>query len=75
MFVDTDAADAEDDGLLDLSNAVPGHVVAYEDMEDDLVKSVLRYFYRAVIRVVRCNFFLLKMVFISSLVMDKYSGV
>ncbi|KAL6651536.1 hypothetical protein ACP70R_010461 [Stipagrostis hirtigluma subsp. patula] len=36
MFVDTDAADGEDSGL-DLSNAVPGHVVAYEDMEDDLL--------------------------------------
>jgi hypothetical protein len=35
MFVDTDAA--EDDGLLDLSNDVPGHVVAYEDMEDNLL--------------------------------------
>jgi hypothetical protein len=37
MFVDTDAANAEDDGLLDLSNDVPGHVVAYEDMEDNLL--------------------------------------
>ena len=38
MFVDhTDgAADGEDHGI-DLSNAVPGHVVAYEDMEDDLL--------------------------------------
>jgi hypothetical protein len=34
MFVDTDAA--AEDGL-DLANAVPGHVVAYEDMEDDLL--------------------------------------
>lgn len=38
MFVDTDDHDGhgEDDGL-DLANAVPGHVVAYEDMEDDLL--------------------------------------
>ncbi|KAL6844434.1 hypothetical protein ACP4OV_026107 [Aristida adscensionis] len=39
MFVDTDAAagaDGEDTGL-DLSNAVPGHLVAYEDMENDLL--------------------------------------
>lgn len=36
MFVDTDAADAADEEA-DLSNAVPGHVVAYEDMEDDLL--------------------------------------
>lgn len=37
MFVD-DAEDAgEGDDGLDLSNAVPGHVVAYEDMEDDLL--------------------------------------
>jgi hypothetical protein len=35
MLVDTD--DAEENGGLDLSNAVPGHVVAYEDMEDDLL--------------------------------------
>jgi hypothetical protein len=42
MFVDDDDADAAQaaggEGLqLDLSNAVPGHVVAYEDMEDDLL--------------------------------------
>ena len=48
MFVDTDAAAADEGGSrsggadaadhgLDLSNAVPGHVVAYEDMEDDLL--------------------------------------
>jgi hypothetical protein len=38
MFVDddTDGAQAGDEGP-DLSNAVPGHVVAYEDMEDDLL--------------------------------------
>lgn len=45
MFVDSDDDSdqqqqqqrrrAEDD--LDLANAVPGHVVAYEDMEDDLL--------------------------------------
>ncbi|CAN6236492.1 unnamed protein product [Urochloa humidicola] len=32
LFVDTD-----DDAGLDLANAIPGHVVAYEDMEDDLL--------------------------------------
>ncbi|XP_062224961.1 auxin-responsive protein IAA33-like [Phragmites australis] len=37
MFVDTDADDDGEDHGLDLSNAVPGHVVAYEDMEDDLL--------------------------------------
>jgi hypothetical protein len=37
MFVDMDATDVEDDELLDLSNAVSGHIVAYEDMEDDLL--------------------------------------
>ncbi|KAM0857305.1 hypothetical protein ACQ4PT_048567 [Festuca glaucescens] len=41
MFVDDDDADAAQAGgeghQLDLSNAVPGHVVAYEDMEDDLL--------------------------------------
>ncbi|CAD6259269.1 unnamed protein product [Miscanthus lutarioriparius] len=42
MFVDADAdADrqrgGEDDDDLDLANAVPGHVVAYEDLEDDLL--------------------------------------
>uniref|UniRef100_A0ACD5UVG8 Uncharacterized protein n=1 Tax=Avena sativa TaxID=4498 RepID=A0ACD5UVG8_AVESA len=42
MFVDDDADDAQANGgeegaQLDLSNAVPGHVVAYEDMEDDLL--------------------------------------
>ncbi|KAM0893752.1 hypothetical protein ACQ4PT_024914 [Festuca glaucescens] len=41
MFVDDDADGAQaagGEGLqLDLSNAVPGHVVAYEDMEDDLL--------------------------------------
>jgi len=43
MFVDADADDhdrqrgGEDDDDLDLANAVPGHVVAYEDLEDDLL--------------------------------------
>ncbi|XP_008663666.1 uncharacterized protein [Zea mays] len=52
MFVDSDDDDSdvhnhhhqqqqqqrgEDDLDLDLANAVPGHVVAYEDMEDDLL--------------------------------------
>ena len=43
MFVDADADDhdrqrgGEDDNDLDLANAVPGHVVAYEDLEDDLL--------------------------------------
>ncbi|XP_027368764.1 auxin-responsive protein IAA33 [Abrus precatorius] len=36
MFVDgsDDAAESDD---LDLSNAIPGHLVAYEDMENDLL--------------------------------------
>ncbi|KAG8066499.1 hypothetical protein GUJ93_ZPchr0004g38844 [Zizania palustris] len=40
LFVDTDDVGTDDDGQnrgLDLSNAVPGHVVAYEDLEDDLL--------------------------------------
>ncbi|CAN6269550.1 unnamed protein product [Urochloa humidicola] len=43
LFVDTDddaaAGDAQGQGEdgLDLANAIPGHVVAYEDMEDDLL--------------------------------------
>lgn len=37
MFVDcTDDFDAGDHHL-DLSNAIPGHVIAYEDMENDLL--------------------------------------
>ncbi|RLM75273.1 auxin-responsive protein IAA33-like [Panicum miliaceum] len=35
LFVDADD-DLGEDGL-DLANAIPGHVVAYEDMEDDLL--------------------------------------
>ncbi|CAN6229855.1 unnamed protein product [Urochloa humidicola] len=44
LFVDTDDDAAEDGGQagqgedgIDLANAIPGHVVAYEDMEDDLL--------------------------------------
>ncbi|KAK8918330.1 Auxin-responsive protein IAA33 [Platanthera zijinensis] len=38
MFVDAAAADdASPNSGLDLSNAVPGHMVAYEDVEDDLI--------------------------------------
>ena len=42
MFVDVEEGGEDQDGEkkidgLDLSNAVPGHVVAYEDMEDDLL--------------------------------------
>ncbi|KAF8660266.1 hypothetical protein HU200_057833 [Digitaria exilis] len=38
MFVDdTDAAADDGEDGLDLANAIPGHVVAYEDMEDDLL--------------------------------------
>lgn len=39
MFVDDDLAtsNSEDDDQLDLSNAVPGHLIAYEDMENDLL--------------------------------------
>ncbi|XP_077236777.1 indole-3-acetic acid inducible 33 [Tasmannia lanceolata] len=38
MFVDiNDDVEFPSDTELDLSNAVPGHLVAYEDMEDDLL--------------------------------------
>ncbi|CAL9106159.1 unnamed protein product [Musa textilis] len=40
IFVDVDEGDERGEGggkELQLSNAVPGHVVAYEDMEDDLL--------------------------------------
>uniref|UniRef100_J3NCL7 Auxin-responsive protein n=1 Tax=Oryza brachyantha TaxID=4533 RepID=J3NCL7_ORYBR len=44
MFIDEDddddgggGADRDHGGGLDLSNAVPGHLVAYEDMENDLL--------------------------------------
>ncbi|KAK4415305.1 Auxin-responsive protein IAA33 [Sesamum alatum] len=32
-----DDHDRRDGGVLDLSNAVPGHLIAYEDMENDLL--------------------------------------
>lgn len=35
IFVDGDEGDA--DGEVEIANAVPGYVVAYEDMEDDLL--------------------------------------
>lgn len=36
MFVDgADSTSGTDD--LDLSNAIPGHLIAYEDMENDLL--------------------------------------
>ncbi|XP_071910203.1 auxin-responsive protein IAA33-like [Coffea arabica] len=37
MFVDGDATGLPSDGELDLSNAIPGHLIAYEDMENDLL--------------------------------------
>ncbi|KAK1322647.1 Auxin-responsive protein IAA33 [Acorus calamus] len=40
MFVDVNGdigGVSSSEGELDLSNAVPGHMVAYEDMEDDLL--------------------------------------
>lgn len=39
MFVDGNAAagNSPDDSGLDLSNAIPGHLIAYEDMENDLL--------------------------------------
>ncbi|CAA3005732.1 auxin-responsive IAA33 [Olea europaea subsp. europaea] len=38
MFVDEDASSSSDNDVgLDLSNAVPGHLIAYEDMENDLL--------------------------------------
>ncbi|KAF8400319.1 hypothetical protein HHK36_013616 [Tetracentron sinense] len=37
MFVDAGDVSSENDLDLDLSNAVPGHLIAYEDMEDDLL--------------------------------------
>lgn len=41
MFVDVDEGDGrrEEDGdeVLHLSDEVPGHIAAYEDMEDDLL--------------------------------------
>lgn len=37
MFVDGGTADSEIGDDLDLSNAIPGHLIAYEDMENDLL--------------------------------------
>ncbi|XP_068331927.1 auxin-responsive protein IAA33 [Pyrus communis] len=37
MFVDGGDVGTINEKDLDLSNAVPGHVIAYEDMEDDLL--------------------------------------
>ncbi|KAH6779454.1 indole-3-acetic acid inducible 33 [Perilla frutescens var. hirtella] len=39
MFVDQNSSNSDDDvdTNLDLSNAVPGHLIAYEDMENDLL--------------------------------------
>ncbi|KAJ4958890.1 hypothetical protein NE237_026001 [Protea cynaroides] len=37
MFVDAGDAGVSSEKELDLSNAIPGHLVAYEDMEDDLL--------------------------------------
>uniref|UniRef100_A0A2N9EEU2 Auxin-responsive protein n=1 Tax=Fagus sylvatica TaxID=28930 RepID=A0A2N9EEU2_FAGSY len=36
MFVDGGDSSSEND-ILDLSNAIPGHLIAYEDIEDDLL--------------------------------------
>ncbi|KAI4335419.1 hypothetical protein L6164_014064 [Bauhinia variegata] len=37
MFVDTSPDAGGDSDDLDLSNAIPGHLIAYEDMENDLL--------------------------------------
>ena len=37
MFVDVDDSGATSDNDVDLSNAIPGHLIAYEDMENDLL--------------------------------------
>ncbi|XP_052200019.1 auxin-responsive protein IAA33 [Diospyros lotus] len=37
MFVDGGAGPVASDSDVDLSNAVPGHLIAYEDMENDLL--------------------------------------
>ncbi|KAA8522765.1 hypothetical protein F0562_009073 [Nyssa sinensis] len=37
MFVDGGDAGVNSDNDLDLSNAVPGHLIAYEDIENDLL--------------------------------------
>ncbi|OIW19425.1 hypothetical protein TanjilG_09445 [Lupinus angustifolius] len=37
MFVEGNDGNMENDDNLDLSNAIPGHLIAYEDMESDLL--------------------------------------
>ncbi|OIV99793.1 hypothetical protein TanjilG_26131 [Lupinus angustifolius] len=37
MFVEGDEGNMENDDVLDLSNAIPGYLIAYEDMENDLL--------------------------------------
>ncbi|KAK4265475.1 hypothetical protein QN277_026524 [Acacia crassicarpa] len=37
MFVQDNAEEDEDDDSVDLYNAIPGHLVAYEDVENDLL--------------------------------------
>ncbi|KAE9609856.1 hypothetical protein Lal_00006858 [Lupinus albus] len=37
MFVEGDEGNMENDDHLDLSNAIPGYLIAYEDMENDLL--------------------------------------
>lgn len=37
MFVEEDTGGDSNDDDLDLSNAIPGHLIAYEDMENDLL--------------------------------------
>ncbi|KAF2309440.1 hypothetical protein GH714_002531 [Hevea brasiliensis] len=37
MFVDSAGGDVAETTDLDLTNAVPGHLIAYEDMENDLL--------------------------------------
>lgn len=37
MFVDGAGGDVAETADLDLTNAVPGHLIAYEDMENDLL--------------------------------------
>ncbi|XP_010539437.1 PREDICTED: auxin-responsive protein IAA33 isoform X2 [Tarenaya hassleriana] len=45
MFVD-DGGDSSETDDLDLSNAVPGHLIAYEDMENDLLLAGILYGWR-----------------------------
>lgn len=37
MLVDDGGSEDDREGGIDLSNAVPGHIIAYEDMENDLL--------------------------------------